>query len=176
MKEDNFKVIISFFKEKDFQFALFEHQPVFTCDDLPIISRISGSIKNLTEIPQPHLKTLFLKDPAQKLFFLVSIEETKRLDLKILGLELNCKKLSFGNEQELLSMLSLTPGSVTPYGLLFSKAENIKFILDQEAFDKQFISFHPMRNDMTLTTSVETFLICMKKVNHLPQILKIPTK
>jgi Ala-tRNA(Pro) deacylase len=126
------------------------------------------------EVPKPHFKTLFLKDKKNNLFFLVSVIEDKRVDLKALSDVLECGRFSFGKPEELLELLKLTPGAVTPYGLLFDQEHKIKFVLDEDALMNSCVTFHPMRNDMTIVTSPQDFLTCIEKTGHRPWIIRIP--
>ena len=79
-------------------------------------------------------------------------------------------------QEDLLDILKLTPGSVTPYGLLFDQQNKVTFILDEDSLINPWVSFHPMRNDMTIVTTLLDFLTCMKKMGHKAQVLYIPVK
>jgi Ala-tRNA(Pro) deacylase len=169
----NENLLFDFLDEHNVEYQLFEHQPVFTIDDNPVVTAVDG-VKILSgKVPLPHFKTLFLRD-KKGLFFLVSITEEKHVDLKALSVELGCNKFSFGKEKDLLDLLKLTPGSVTPYGLLFDQQKKVTFILDEDALKNSTVGFHPLRNDMTIITSSKNFLMCMKKMEHQPHIVRIP--
>jgi Ala-tRNA(Pro) deacylase len=166
-------LLFNFLDEHNVEYQFFEHQPVFTIDDNPVVTTING-VKILSgKVPPPHFKTLFLKD-KKGLFFLVSITEEKHVDFKALSVELGCNRFSFGKEKDLLDLLKLTPGSVTPYGLLFDQQKKVTFILDEDALKNSTIGFHPLRNDMTIIIPTKDFLICMEKVGHQPNIVQIP--
>jgi Ala-tRNA(Pro) deacylase len=164
-----------FFKKHNIEYKLFEHQPVFTVQDKPIVTKIDGIETSNESIPSPNFKTLFLKDTSSK-FFLVSVTEDKRVDLKALSEMLGCGRFSFGKAEELLEILQLTPGSVTPYGLIFDQQNQITFVLDEDSLTHSYVSFHPLRNDMTIVTTTQAFLTCMKEMGHQPKIIRIPVK
>lgn len=67
-------------------------------------------------------------------------------------------------------------GSVTPFGLIFDKENKISFALDEDALSGQCVSFHPMRNDMTVVLSIQDFILCMEKIGHSSVVIKIPIK
>lgn len=167
--------LLDFLKQQNIAYRLFEHQPVFTVDDKPIVTAIDGIAVENEFVPKPHFKTLFLKDKNGR-FFLVSVIEDKRVDLNALSKSLACGRFSFGKAEELLDLMTLTPGSVTPFGLIFDKANKITFALDEDTLLNQSISFHPMRNDMTVVLTVKDFISCMEKLGHKPLIIKIPIK
>ena len=82
----------------------------------------------------------------------------------------------FATEEELYNLLCLRPGSVSPFGLIFDTENKIKFILDEDVFKFEFVSFHPLRNDMNVLLSVKDFVKCMKELNHLPLTMSIISK
>jgi len=85
--------------------------------------------KNLRgSIDGAHSKNLFLKDKKNN-FFLVSFIEDIIADLKKASVPLNSKKLSFANEDYLMNILGIKPGSVSPFGLLNDKEKKVKFFL-----------------------------------------------
>lgn len=170
----NEKLLFDFFKKHKIEYCLFEHNPVFTSNDKIVITAMNG-IATSEPIPEPHFKTLFLKDSNGK-FFLVSVFQEKRVDLNALSVALECGRLSFGKAEELLDLLQLTPGSVTPYGLLFDQQNKIEFVLDEDALISPWVSFHPLRNDTTIVTTLVDFLKCMKNMKHKPRVLRIPEK
>lgn len=167
--------LFDFFKKHGISYQLFEHQPVFTVSDRAIVTAVDGVTASSACLPKPGFKTLFLKDNKNHYFF-VSLIEDKRVDLNGLSKTLGCGRFSFGTPEELLNMTKLTPGSVTPYGLLFDQTNAITLILDEEALQLAFVQFHPMKNDMTVVTTPDVFLQCMELMHHKPIIIRIPFK
>ena len=172
----NEQLLFDFLKKHNITYRLYEHQPVFTVGEEPLITAIDGKkVTSSEEIPGAHFKTLFLKDKKGKLF-LVSVTEEKRVDLKALSDTLSCSRFSFGKPELLLEKINLTPGSVSPYGLMFDKGNEITYALDEDALSHSHVTFHPLRNDMTIAVSVQDFLTCMDLLGHKPQIVRIPTR
>jgi len=157
--------LIAFLKQHQFDFHIHEHEPVFTVEEGLYLHEI---------IPGPHCKTLFLRDHKNN-FLLLSLKEDKRVDLKALSTVLNVGRLSFGKPDALLAKLKLTPGSVTPYGLLFDEEKQVAFFLDEDLAQEEITNFHPMRNDMTLSMPITSFLRFFNLIDHSPTIVKVPT-
>jgi len=170
------QLLFDFLKEHSLPYTLFEHQPVFTVADKPIVTAIGGIPTTAGSIPQPHFKTLFLKDSKHNRFYLVSVLDGKRVDLNALSKVLGCHRFSFGKAEELQALLQLTPGSVTPFGLLFDNDNRVSFVLDDDALNYPQVSFHPLRNDMTIAMAIEDFLRCMEIMRHKPLVAKITAK
>lgn len=167
--------LFNFLKKQNIAYRLFKHQPVFTVHEKPVITEIDCEAASNATIPEPHFKTLFLQD-KKGTFFLASVLEDKRVDLNALSKILGCGRFSFGKAEDLLELLKLKPGSVTPFGLIFDCDNKITFVLDEDALKYQYVSFHPLRNDMTVVVTAEDFIVCMERLEHKPLITKIATK
>jgi len=159
------RTLIEFLKKYELAFLIHEHEPVFTVEEGLHLHEV---------IPGPHCKSLFLRDHKNN-YLLLSLREDKRVDLKALSAVVNKGRLSFGKPEALLAMLKLTPGSVTPYGLMFDEQKQIDFFLDEDLLQHEVTNFHPMRNDMTLSMSVAGFLRFFTLIKHSPTIVKVPT-
>ena len=168
----NEKVVFDFLETNQIEYKLFKHQPVFKAEDKPILIDSDG----VNTIPGLQSKTLFLKDKKTGAFFLVSVSEQKRVDLKALSEILSCNRFTFGKEEELLEILKLTPGSVTPFGLMFDDQKKVTFVLDEDFLKASLATFHPMRNDMTIAIAPQNFLIYMEKIGHQPKVINIPVQ
>ena len=168
----NEHLLFDFLAQHNIQYTIYRHQPVFTSEEVPVIVGTDGPAR----IPGLPSKNLFLREDANRTFFLVSVAEHKRTDLKELSNVLKCGRFSFGKSEDLLALINLTPGSVTPFGLMFDKEKKVTFVLDQDFVHASVVQFHPMRNDMTITLTPQDFLTCMEKMGHAPQIINIPVK
>jgi Ala-tRNA(Pro) deacylase len=156
--------LLTAFKNYDINFEIHNHAPVFTAEEA----------RNMQyDIRGAHCKNLFLRDKKRN-FFLVSVLDNKRVDLKALSKNFGAGHFSFGNADELLSMLGVTPGSVTPYGLIHDKDKKITFLIDQDILGYEFVNFHPLRNDMTVNSCVKQFLKFFDKIGHQPEAISIP--
>ena len=127
------------------QYKEHKHPAVFTVEEH---HKISSSLPEML-----HTKNLFLKDNKNSLF-LVCMYANKQLDLRSLKEKLNAKKkLSFASPDLLKEHLSLTPGSVSIFGMIHAK--NVKLIVDKQVWDAQVVGFHPNINTSTLELSHE---------------------
>lgn len=136
----NQEEILKLLDEKKIEYTLVHHKAVFTIDEM-----------NEVDVPNKDriAKNLFLRDDKKRSYYLVSIEETKRADLKALRTLLSSRPLSFASEDDLVYILSLKKGEVTPFGLLNDKEHKAVFILDSY-FECGIIGIHPNDNTMTV--------------------------
>jgi len=146
-KED----LLNYLSKKNFEYILFVHPPLYTVED---------SKKMRGKIDGAHSKNLFLKNKKNQ-FFLFSCEESTSVNLKNLGKSLNIGNISFAKEEHLLEILGVTPGSVTPFGLLNDKKKQVKFFLDKKILIHKKVNFHPLENTSTITIDVKKFVDLM---------------
>ena len=120
-----------------------EHPAVFTVAE-------SAPIK--AALPGGHSKTLLLRDKRD--LFLVVALGAARVDLKAVARAVGAEgRLSFADAERLLATLGLTPGSVTPFGLMHEGAGAIRsVVLDAALLSYDPVWFHPLRN--TASTAV----------------------
>lgn len=125
----------------EIEFEEFQHPAFFTCEDA------DGFAKSH---PGGHFKTLLLRNREGDKYYLVILEGYKRLDIKALSKTLNENKLSFASPERLKEILNLTPGSVSPFGLIHDEKRQAKIIVDADLWKHEFVFFHPNINTATL--------------------------
>lgn len=142
------KNIYNILKKLSIKYEKHEHPAVFTVEEAE---------KYYINIKGSHNKSLFLRNKNGERYFLVITIGAKRLNLKELASFLNEQKLSFGSPEKLKEYLDLTPGSVSPFGLINDVNKKVEVIVDQEMmeFDKQ--GYHPNINTATLVISTSDF-------------------
>jgi len=148
MKEKIIEKTLEFLDTNKIEYKYQEHEAVFTVDD---IKRVGLKIDGIG------IKTLFLRDRKGERFYLVALNDQKRLDLKKLALKLEEKRLSFSTEENLDNFLKVKAGSVTPLALIFNEQKNVKLILDKDIFEAEKINMHPNKNTATVTFDNNNF-------------------
>lgn len=136
--------IYEYLESLGIEFELFEHEAVCNMAELENIA-----------LPHPECeaKNLFIRDEKKRNYYLISVKGDKRIDLKEFRRKNNTKPLSFASEEDLKNMLGLTPGSVTPLGLLCDEERKVHLFLDSD-FLNGIIGIHP--NDNTATIYLKT--------------------
>lgn len=156
--------LLASFKDHQIEYELHTHEAIFTAEQ--------G--KNLKlNIKGPNCKNLFLRD-KKKSYFLVSTLSDKRVDLKTLSKNFGNCHFSFGNVDELFSLLGVTPGSVTPFGLINDKDHQVIFLLDKDLLQHEVVNFHPLRNDMTVSIPLNYFFTFFEKIGRKIEVADIP--
>ena len=130
----------------------YDHPPVFNTEDVE---------KYWHDIPATGVKNLFLRNKKGNRHYLVIAPVEKRVDLQRLVKVLGDDRLSFGSAERLMEKLGLTPGSVSPFGLLNDAHGDVQVILDSELRTAEKLIFHPNINTSSVTISfadLEKFL------------------
>lgn len=140
-KED----VYNFLNNKNISYEVNEHEAVFNMEEL-------GNIDLL--YPECDAKNLFVRDDKKDNYYLITIRGNKKVDLKVFKNKYNTRRLSFASSDDLFKIINLTPGSVTPFGLLNDNDLKVIFYIDKELLDLGMIGVHP--NDNTATVWIKT--------------------
>lgn len=119
----------------------------------------------------PHLdriaKNLLLRDDKKRQYFLVSLWGEKRLDLKAFRAAHGTRPLTFASDADLARLLALTPGSVTPFGLLSAAPGTVTWFLDEDFFAGDgLIGIHPNDNTATVFLQAADLVACLREAGH----------
>jgi Ala-tRNA(Pro) deacylase len=129
-------------------FERYEHPPVASASDAD---------EHWTGIDAVLTKNLFLRNQRDTQHYLVILELRKRANLRMVADQIGDGRLSFGTPGQMMSYLGVTPGSVSPFGLINDVAHEIHVCLDRELKTAQRISFHPNINTATLVLAFADF-------------------
>jgi Ala-tRNA(Pro) deacylase len=141
-----------------------EHPPIFTVEE--------GRPWH-DKIPGVHCKNLFIKDRKGGIW-LVVMPADKRADLARLEKVLAAPRFSFGRPELLQEVLELTPGSVTPFGLINDRQRRVSVVLDQEMLDAEWVNFHPLHNAASTTLRSAGLLRFVRALGYEPIIVRLP--
>src|SRR3989344_5731758 len=116
------------------EFRKYDHPAVFT------VNEAAGY-----DVDQKAAKTknIFLRNKKGDRFYLVIVEANKRLDLKKLAESLVEGKFSFATADKLEEYLGLTPGSVSPFGLINDGDKRVRVLVDKDLLERETVGFHP---------------------------------
>lgn len=117
-------------------------------------------------------KNLFVRDDKKKNYYLITVKGNKRVDLKEFRKQNDLRNLSFASADDLMAYLSLTPGSVTPLGLLNDNEQQVSFYIDKD-FSGNIIGVHPNDNTATVWIQTEDLIHLIKKNGNKVNVVKI---
>jgi Ala-tRNA(Pro) deacylase len=138
-----------------------EHPPVATVD---------AAAQHWAGIDATHCKNLFLRNQKGNRHYLVVLVHSKKADLRAVADQIGDGKLSFASPERLMTRLGLTPGSVSPFGLINDRERSVRVVLDRDLKSETRVSFHPNINTVTYVVSADDFArfleACGNSVQH----------
>jgi Ala-tRNA(Pro) deacylase len=138
-----------------------EHPPAATVEE---------AVPHWAAIDATHCKNLFLRNQKGDRHYLVVLEASKKADLRAVAEQIGDGKLSFASPERLMKHLGLTPGSVSPFGLINDHAHAVRVVLDRDLNAAERLSFHPNINTVTYTVAAADFTrflaACGNRVTH----------
>lgn len=147
--------IYAFLDSRNIWYEITEHKAVYNMAELSQI-----------DIPYPEddAKNLFVRDDKKQNYYLITVKGSKRVDLKEFRKNNNTRPLSFASPEELMTMMELIPGAVTPLGLLNDTDCKVQFFIDHEFMDSSgLIGVHPNDNTATVWLKAEDLVAIIKE-------------
>jgi Ala-tRNA(Pro) deacylase len=123
----------------------------------PAVPTIEEAKKYWKDLVATHCKNIFFRNHKGNRHHLVILEHTQALDIHDLEKRLKQGKLSFASPKRMLKYLGLTPGSVSPFGLINDKKNHVHVFLDENLKKSKTISFHPNINTASLVIAYSDF-------------------
>ena len=136
------------------EYEVTEHSAVFNMQELDSV-----------DLPYPECdaKNLFIRDDKKRNYYLITVKGDKRVDLKAFQQAFGTRRLTFASADDLMAIMGLAPGSVTPLGLLNDGDRRVTFCFDK-SFMGGFAGVHP--NDNTATVWLRAEDLVQIIINH----------
>ena len=125
------------------------HPAAFTMEECEAVRRKIGA---------PVFKNLFLTNKQHSQFYLLMIPASKPFKTKYLSSQLGCARLSFASAEEMQDMLHISPGAVSPMGLVHDKQCKVRLIVDSDLSSTERYACHPCVNTASIAMSLNDLL------------------
>lgn len=161
----NKQEVYDYLKEKNIWHEITEHRAVYNMDELSQV-----------DIPYPEAngKNLFLRDDKKRNYYIITVKGDKRVDLKEFRKKNNTRPLSFASEDDLMNIMNLIPGSVTPLGVLNNKETKVKVFIDEDFVKSPgLIGIHPNDNTATVWLKTEDLIDIIKEHGNQVNLVQI---
>ena len=132
--------VCRYLDEHGISYEKMEHRAVYNMEEAEAL-----------RLPHPEwdAKNLFVRDDKKQFYALITVKGDKRVDLKAFRKAQGLRNLSLASEEELMGYMRLSPGTVSPLGLLNDPAHRVHFYIDAELAEGG-IAVHPNENTATL--------------------------
>ncbi|MBE6297597.1 MAG: prolyl-tRNA synthetase associated domain-containing protein [Bacteroidales bacterium] len=149
MENEKIENVLNFLDSHHFEYSWYTHPAAPTIEIARQYWKQDGS---------KHCKNLFFRNHKGNRHYLVVLDCERDLDIHDLEKRLHQGKLSFASPQRMEKYLGLSPGSVSPFGLINDSENHVHLFLDENLRHQQSLSFHPNDNHATVVISQAEFL------------------
>ena len=164
-RAENETAVYRFLDKLGLPFSRIDHEPVRTMEDCEAIDRALGG-----EI----CKNLFLCNQQKTVFYLLMIHETKVFKTKDVSKQLGVSRLSFAAPEHMQQHLHISPGAVSPMGLLFESARDVRLVIDRDVVHSEYLGCHPCVNTASIKIKMTDFLEkYLPATGHTPALVTI---
>ena len=143
------ETVVARLRELGIAFTRHEHPPVATVEE---------ASAHWADIDATHCKNHFLRNQRGNRHYLVVLTASKKADLKAVADQIGDGKLSFASPERLMTHLGVTPGSVSPFGLINDREHLVRVVLDRDFATAARLAFHPNVNTLTFTVAAADFM------------------
>lgn len=165
-RPENEAAVYRFLSRHGISIRRIDHEPVHTMEDCQAIDRaLGGQI----------CKNLFLCNAQKTVFYLLMIQETKSFKTKNVSRQLGVSRLSFGTPEDMERLLHISPGAVSPMGLIFESAKDVHLVIDEDIKKAEMLGCHPCVNTASIRLDMKDFFeIFLPAVGKTPAFVTIP--
>ncbi len=157
--------VYDFLNELGIEYKNLDHEPLMSIYDAEELDRKLGV--NIA-------KNLFLSTKHSTEFYLLLMKGDKKFNTGKVSKQVQVPRMTFGSDEKLLELLDLTPGSVSPLGLINDTENNVNFLIDKDLLNDEFIAVHPNMNTSTVVIRLSDLLEkVLPKTNHTYRVVEV---
>ena len=145
----------------------------FTRHEHPPVATVEEASAHWAGIDATHCKNLFLRNQKGNRHYLVVLTASKKADLRAVADQIGDGKLSFASPERMMTHLGVTPGSVSPFGLINDREHLVRVALDTDFQQAARLAFHPNSNTLTFTISAADFARFLASCGNPVQHVKV---
>ncbi len=158
------KAVFDKLESLDIEYQVVEHEAALTTE---------MADKFIEGIEGVRTKTMFLTNKKKTAWFLVIMDDNKRMDMEHFGELAETKRIKMASEDSLYEKMMLPPGVVSPFGLLNNADHDIEVYIDKEIIDEKRMSFHPNTNTMTLFLDTTDLLKYLDDIGYPAHVVEL---
>ena len=159
-----YQKVVDRLNELGIPFQIVEHEPVLTTEQA---DRFIEGIEGV------RTKTMFLTNKKKRNFYLVIIDDAKRLDMDVFKEIVEENRIKMASAETLNDKMMLLPGTVSPFGLLNNRDKDIQVYFDQEIVSEERMCFHPNTNEKTIFVNTKDLFTFLKAIGYEPHVIEL---
>ncbi|NLD51351.1 MAG: prolyl-tRNA synthetase associated domain-containing protein [Clostridiales bacterium] len=160
--------VLQHLQQLSIPYILYRHEPMLTIEACQHIEGVDWQQAAMC-------KNVFLCNRQQTAFYLMLLQHDRPFRTAVVSKLLGVSRLSFAPEDRLPQMLGLLPGAVSPLGLIFDTANQVRLVVDDVITQPQRLLFHPCVNHLTVELQTDDFFQrFLPATGHAPTMITLP--
>lgn len=151
-------------RDLQIEFEIVEHEPALTTEQA---DRFIEGIEGV------RTKTMFLTNKKKTRFFLMIMDDGKRMDMDKFREIVGESKINMASSESLFEKMKLPPGVVSPFGLLYNLEKDIGVYFDKEIISEKRMSFHPNTNEKTIFLNTKDLILYIESLGYTVNIIEL---
>jgi len=149
----------------DIPFTGVDHEEAMTMEDL-------HAVENVLDVKVS--KNLLLCNTQKTKFYMLVMPADKKFLTKNLSQQINSARLSFADGVYMEKFLNITPGSLSIFGLMYDKDNNVQLVIDKDVLENEHFGCHPCINTSTLKIKTSDIMsVFLSLTNHEPIMVEL---
>ena len=140
--------------------------------DHPPLRTVEDTHNYWDHLPGLGVKNLFIKD-AGKQYWMVVLPADRSVDTKLLATVIGSKRISFGSAEDLVRILGVEPGSVTPLAMVNDTDRQVRLVLHAGMMQASHVLVHPLVNTATLVLPPADLMRFLHHIGINPDIVDL---
>jgi Ala-tRNA(Pro) deacylase len=165
MMTESERAVYEVLDRMNIQYERVEHPAAYTCEEAD---------QYIEHLPGIRSKTLFLTNKKKTEYYLVIMDGAKPLNIKAFSDLTDDRHISFASEERMREQLSTSPGMVSVFALINNRAHNVRVVVDKELTDREFITFHPNINTVTIQISMADMFRFLEDARNPVSLIRLP--
>ena len=162
---DPYQQVANKLQELGIIFDVVEHPPVFTTEQAD--SYIEG-------MEGVRTKSMFLTNRKKTQYYLLIMDDKKRLDMDDFKVQVGANRIHMASADSLAEKMQLSPGTVSPFGLLNNEEKDILVYFDKDIVSEDIMTFHPNTNEKTIFIKIQDLFRFLDSIGFTYEFLTLP--
>ena len=161
---DAYQQVANKLQELGIPFDVVEHPPAFTTEQAD--SYIEG-------MEGVRTKSMFLTNKKKTQYYLLIMDDQKTLDMDLFKDLVSANRIRMASLDSLAEKMSLSAGTVSPFGLLNNPERDIQIYFDKDIVSEDIMTFHPNTNEKTIFLATQDLFKFLTHLGYDYQILEL---
>ena len=162
---DAYQQVANKLQELGITFDVVEHPPVFTTE------QADSYIEGLEGV---RTKSMFLTNKKKTQYYLLIMGDKKRLDMADFKVQVGANRIRMASADSLAEKMQLSPGTVSPFGLLNNDEKDILVYFDKDIVSEDIMTFHPNTNEKTIFIKIQDLFRFLDSIGFTYEFLTLP--